>query len=80
MSGVNVYEPSEVLFRRQLAAFLGGIGTDSGTGGLTSIRLLPITTSEKNALTDAAGLLVYDSDLDKLCVNNGVTWETVTST
>jgi len=76
---VNVYEASETLFRRQLSALLAGIGAGSGATGLTSIRFVPITTLEKEALTDAAGLVVYDSDLGKLCVNTGAAWETVES-
>ena len=79
MSGINIYEPSEPLFRRQLAVFLGGVGADSGSGGFTSLKLEPITTAAKEALANAAGLVVYDSDLGKLCVNTGAGWETVTS-
>jgi len=39
-----------------------------------------VTTSEKNALTPDAGWVVFDTDLDKLCVYNGSAWQTVTST
>lgn len=75
---VNIFETSEQLFRKQLQEMLTGLDSD-GTGFL-SIKLTPITTVAKEALTDAAGLLVFDSDLGKLCVNNGAGWETVTST
>lgn len=78
MSGVNVYEPSEVLFRRQLSAFLGGI-VAGDADGFTAIRLTPITTVAKDAMTDIEGLLVFDGDLDKLCVGTAGGWETVTS-
>ncbi len=75
---IPIFEPSQELFRLQLSAVLEAMGMT--TDGLTSIKLTPITTAEKEALTDAAGLVVYDSDLDKLCVNTGAGWQTVTST
>lgn len=49
----------------------------STTGGF-----LPpvITTTQKNAISSpAAGLVVYDNTLNKLCVFTGSAWETVTS-
>lgn len=76
---VNVYEPSEVLFRKQLRDALAGLGGGT-TAGFTSIRLTPITTTEKNALPNVKGTLVYDGTLNKLCQNTGAGWETVTST
>ena len=39
-----------------------------------------VTTTEKNALAAQAGWVVFDTDLDKLCVYNGTSWETITST
>ena len=38
-----------------------------------------VTTTEKNALTPAAGWVVFDTTLSKLCVYSGTAWETVTS-
>lgn len=39
-----------------------------------------MTTTQKNAIASAvAGLVVYDSTLNKLCVYTGATWETITS-
>lgn len=38
-----------------------------------------VTTAEKNALTPSAGWVVFDTDLDKLCVYSGSAWQTVTS-
>ena len=39
-----------------------------------------MTTAQKNAiLTPAAGLMVYDTDLNKLCVRTAAAWETITS-
>jgi hypothetical protein len=39
-----------------------------------------MTTTEKNAIgSPAAGLVVYDTTLNKLCVRTAATWETITS-
>jgi hypothetical protein len=39
-----------------------------------------MTTTQKNAIaTPAAGLVVYDTTLNKLCVRTASTWETITS-
>jgi hypothetical protein len=39
-----------------------------------------MTTAEKNAIaTPAAGLMVYDTTLNKLCVRTATAWETITS-
>jgi hypothetical protein len=38
-----------------------------------------VTTVEKNALTPAAGWVVFDTTLDKLCVYSGTAWQTITS-
>jgi hypothetical protein len=38
-----------------------------------------VTTAEKNALTPAAGWVVFDTTLGKLCVYSGSAWQTVTS-
>jgi hypothetical protein len=39
-----------------------------------------MTTTEKNAIaTPAAGLVVYDTTLNKLCVRTAAAWETITS-
>ena len=67
---VNIYEQSETLFRRQLATMLTGF---------TSLLLTPITTTQKNAMANVKGTLVYDGTLNKLCQNTGAGWETVTS-
>jgi hypothetical protein len=49
----------------------------SGTNGVT---LPVVTTTQKNALVSpAAGQLVFDSTLGKLCVYTGAAWQTVTS-
>jgi hypothetical protein len=39
-----------------------------------------MTTTQKNAIaTPAAGLIVFDSTLGKLCVYGGSAWQTITS-
>ena len=39
-----------------------------------------MTTTEKNAISSpAAGLIVYDTTLNKLCVRTAAAWETITS-
>jgi len=79
MPVIPIYEGNEQLFRRQLSAYLESAGM--GTGGVFSaVQLSPITTAQKNALANSAGLLVYDTTLGKLCINNGAGWQTVTST
>jgi hypothetical protein len=44
--------------------------------------LLPrMTTSQKNAISSpAAGLLIFDTTLDKLCIRTSTGWQTITST
>lgn len=50
---------------------------ESVTQGFLPPRL---TTTEKNAIsTPAAGLVVYDTTLNKLCVRVAAAWETITS-
>jgi hypothetical protein len=50
---------------------------DSTTKGFLPPRM---TTAEKNAIvTPAAGLMVYDTTLNKLCVRTAAAWETITS-
>lgn len=39
-----------------------------------------VTTAQKNAITGASeGLVVFDTDLQKLCVNTSTGWQTITS-
>lgn len=49
--------------------------------GTTKAFLPPrMTTTQKNAVSSpTAGMVVYDSTLNKLCVYTGAAWETVTS-
>jgi hypothetical protein len=44
------------------------------------VRFPNMTTAQKNAIgTPAAGLVVFDTTLAKLCVYSGAAWETITS-
>ena len=44
------------------------------------VRMPNMTTAQKNAIvTPAAGLMVFDTTLSKLCVYTGAAWETITS-
>ncbi|MFA4902878.1 MAG: hypothetical protein WC600_09045 [Desulfobaccales bacterium] len=65
-----------------------GIGTTSPSAAAllhlssTTKGFLPpaMATAQKNAIgTPPAGLVVYDSTLNKLCVYTGAAWETITS-
>lgn len=38
-----------------------------------------MTTVQKNGLANTKGSVIFDTTLNKLCINNGATWETVTS-
>ena len=64
----------------------GGTFTDVASSLLTinstTKGFLPprMTTTEKNAIASpAAGLVVYDTNLGKLCVRGASAWETITS-
>jgi len=71
------------------AVLIGNITTGNGTGysailqaDSTTQGFLPprMTTTQKNAIaTPAAGLVVYDTTLGKLCVRGASAWETITS-
>jgi hypothetical protein len=44
------------------------------------VRMPNMTTTQKNAIaTPAAGLMVFDTTLAKLCVYSGAAWQTITS-
>jgi hypothetical protein len=44
------------------------------------VRMPNMTTTQKNAIASpAAGLMVFDTTLAKLCVYSGATWQTITS-
>jgi hypothetical protein len=62
-------------------------GTPTAASAITEITsttqgFLPprMTTTQKNAIASpAAGLVVYDTTLGKLCVRGAAAWETITS-
>jgi hypothetical protein len=43
------------------------------------LRFPNMTSAQKGAIANTAGLVVFDTDLGKLCVNSGAGWETITS-
>ena len=65
-----------------------GIGTASPSASAIldaqsttkGVRMPNMTTTQKNAIASpAAGLMVFDTTLAKLCVYSGVAWQTITS-
>lgn len=65
-----------------------GIGTTSPSASAIldaqsttkGVRMPNMTTTQKNAIaTPAAGLIVFDTTLAKLCVYTGAAWQTITS-
>jgi hypothetical protein len=64
-----------------------GIGTTANASALLDVqsttkgvRMPNMTTTQKNAISSpAAGLMVFDTTLAKLCVYSGTAWQTVTS-
>lgn len=64
-----------------------GIGTSSPDAAAIldvqsttkGVRFPNMTTTQKNAITPAAGTVVFDTTLAKLCVYSGAAWQTITS-
>jgi hypothetical protein len=64
-----------------------GIGTSSPNAAsivdaqstTKGVRFPNMTTTQKNAIANVAGNVVFDTTLGKLCVNTGSGWETITS-
>jgi hypothetical protein len=64
-----------------------GVGTTANASALLDVqsttkgvRMPNMTTTQKNAISSpAAGLMVFDTTLAKLCVYTGSAWQTVTS-
>ena len=67
----DVYGPQQ----NNVSAAFQVISTTKGIG-------LPIlTTAQKNSMpTPADGLIIFDTDINKICIYTGSAWETVTST
>ena len=75
LSAVTRREAAEVA--QAAAAASAMLDIRSTTRGFLPPRM---TTTQKNAIgTPAAGLMVFDTTLAKLCVYNGTAWETITS-
>jgi hypothetical protein len=65
-----------------------GLGTSSPSASAIldaqsttkGVRMPNMTTTQKNAISSpAAGLMVFDTTLSKLCVYSGAAWQTITS-
>jgi hypothetical protein len=64
-----------------------GIGTTANASAILDaqsttqgVRMPNMTTTQKNAIASpAAGLMVFDTTLAKLCVYSGAAWQTITS-
>ena len=65
-----------------------GVGTSSPNASAIldaqsttkGVRMPNMTTTQKNAISSpAAGLMVFDTTLAKLCVYSGSAWQTITS-
>ena len=64
-----------------------GIGTSSPSASAIldvqsttkGVRFPNMTTTQKNAMADVAGIQVFDTTLGKMCFNTGSAWETITS-
>lgn len=64
-----------------------GIGTTANSSAILDaqsttkgVRMPNMTTTQKNAIASpAAGLMVFDTTLSKLCVYTGAAWQTITS-
>lgn len=64
-----------------------GIGTTSPNAAsiidaqstTKGVRFPNMTTTQKNAIANVAGNVIFDTTLGKLCVNTGSGWQTITS-
>lgn len=86
LGGIFAYGLNEFVSTGQSGSFSGSVRVGSSGNNNASAILdvvsttkgfLPprMTTTQKNAIaTPAAGLVVYDTDTNKLCCYNGTTW------
>lgn len=91
VDGVNQYGPNAqyafVETDSDTVTFVSGLHVGASVKFTTSSaqNVFPfvapsVTTAQKNAITGASeGLVVFDTDLQKLCVNTSTGWQTVTS-
>ena len=81
------FQPNNSLAMRIDSSGNVGIGTSSPNAAAIldvqsttkGIRFPNMTTSQKNAMADVAGVQVFDTTLGKMCFNTGFAWETITS-
>jgi len=64
--------------------FMGGAGVSTtaildAQSTTKGVRFPNMTTAQKTAITPAAGTVVFDTTLAKLCVYSGSAWQTITS-
>jgi hypothetical protein len=91
----EIYSPTALISyidnseRMRLTSTGLGIGTSSPSASsildaqstTKGVRMPNMTTTQKNAIASpAAGLMVFDTTLAKLCVYTGAAWQTITST
>ena len=91
LGGMVAYSTIEGYNSGQAGSFTGNVRVGAGSTNNASAVLdvvsttrgfLPprMNTTAKNAISSpAAGLVVYDTTLNKLCVYTGAAWETITS-
>jgi hypothetical protein len=87
------FNASDVLMFQATGAgngyFAGSVGIGTTTPNASAIldvqsttkgvRFPNMTTTEKNAIANVAGNVIFDTTLGKLCVNTGSGWQTITS-
>jgi hypothetical protein len=74
---LRTYNGVQVLVGSSTPAASSILQVDSTTHGFLPPRM---TTAQKNAIvTPPAGLVIYDTGLNKLCVYTGAAWQTITS-
>jgi len=89
-NGYGIYVENPSYGTGKYAAYFGGtvaIGTVTTSSAsllevsstTQGVRFPNMTTTQKNAIANTAGLVVFDTTLGKLCVNSGAGWETITS-
>ena len=74
---LNLFTSGNVCINTSTDVASSQLTVESTTKGFLPPRM---TTTQKNAIaTPAAGLVVYDTTLNKLCVRTASSWETITS-